>query len=1127
MSQQKENYNLLLEKLERFIRKYYINSMIRGSLYFIGSILLVFLIFSFLESQYYFSTGVRKFLFYGFILLFISGFSHWIIRPALKYFRLGKTISHEQAASIIGLHFQSIQDKLLNILHLRKQVEQTEVKDLLMAGIEQKSEKINPVPFRKAIDFTKNKKYLRYALPPVLILLTLLFAAPSMITDSTTRIIKNDTYFEKAAPFSFNIGNESLEVLQYSDFRLMITTEGEQIPDEVYLKVNQYQYRMKKDSLTGFSYVFKNLYRDTEFEIVSGKVQSGVKSIKVLPKPSLDELVIQLDYPNYIQRKTETIRDNGDLIVPAGTRASWILNARNTEQLSYSFENASQKQAKRTDDQQFGFSKRLIKDGSYKLYISNKSIIKADSVSYYINIIPDKYPVIDVKEFRDSNKIQQLFFAGSASDDYGISSLKFNYTLINNEGIARENSTMEIPYEALGDRSMQYDYSMDIDTIGIQPGESIHYYFEVFDNDAVNGAKSTRTGLMQFYLPSEEEFEKQEDDNEEKIKDNLKASMEEIRRLKKEFERNRDKLLQKKEPEWQDKKEMEKLLEQQKQLEKMIEDAKKKFEENLKNQEQYNKQNEQILEKQEQLQKMFDEVLSDEHKELMQKIEDLMQEMEKDEMLEMMEDFELDNETMEKEMDRLLELFKQLELEKELTEQIEKLNELAEEQEKLSEESKAGEKENEELQKEQEEINKEFEELEEQMKDIMEKNEELERPKDLAKDNEEKMDEISEDLEKSEDSLEKKKNDEASKSQKSAAQKMKSMADNLQLQMESGEMEQEMEDLRALRQLLENLLTLSFEQEQLIDDISEVDPLTPRYKELITVQFDLKDDFRMIEDSLHALSKRVIEIESFVTEKVTEIKAEMEKSLKNLEGLETNNSIAGLRQQNVAEANKNQRSTMKNINDLALILDESMQQMQKNMPGMPGSGSCNKPGGSGKSGKDGPKPKDKMSSGQKSLNKQMKSMQQGMQKGNGPGAKEFAQAAARQAAMRKALEQMKKELQEEGKGGGNELQKLIDEMNKTEIDLVNKKLDNEMLRRQQDILTRLLEAENADRQRKLDEQRKSKTASQIEKEIPPALEEYLKKRQAELDLFKTVSPSLNPFYKKLVDEYYKALKKRS
>jgi hypothetical protein len=221
----------------------------------------------------------------------------------------------------------------------------------------------------------------------------------------------------------------------------------------------------------------------------------------------------------------------------------------------------------------------------------------------------------------------------------------------------------------------------------------------------------------------------------------------------------------------------------------------------------------------------------------------------------------------------------------------------------------------------------------------------------------------------------------------------------------------------------------------------------------------------------------------------------MKMALENLEGLEANSRIQGLLDQNVAKANQNQRSTMKNINDLALMLDESMQQMQQSMASSSGQGSCNKPGGSGKSGKDGPQPKDKISQGQKSLNQQLQSMMKGKQKGQGPGSKEFAQAAARQAAMRKALEQMKKELQEEGKGGGNDLQKLIDEMNKTEIDLVNKRLDNEMLKRQKDILTRLLEAENADRQRKLDDKRKSRTADQVEKNIPPALEEYLKKRK--------------------------------
>lgn len=1126
MQQQKENYTLLIEKLDRFIRKYYINQIIRGGLYFTGSILVVFLLFSFLESQYYFNTGIRKLFFYSFILLFLAGFGYWIFRPALRFFKLGKTISHEQAAVIIGDHFQDIQDKLLNILHLRRQLEQSEVKDLLQAGIEQKSERIQTLPFRKAIDLRKNRKYLKYAMPPFLLLLILLFAAPSLITDSTTRIIKNDVQFEKAAPFSFRLLNRDMEVVQYNNFKLEVTTEGDQVPDEVFVKMNQYQYRMKKDSMTGFSYVFKNLYKDTDFELVAGSVSSGKHTIKVLPKPLLEQLEIQLDYPAYTNRKDEYIRDNGDLIVPAGTRATWILDAKNTKNMYFRF-GKEKELARQEDKEQYRFTKRLVRDGMYKLYIDNGSVIQSDSVSYFINIVPDKYPGIDVQEFRDSSQLTRFFFVGNATDDYGLTKLYFHYSLIDKEGVVRNQSRTEIAYDKLNQRSLEYNYAIQLDSLGIKPGETVHYYFEVFDNDAVNGNKASRTGLMQYYFPSEDEFEKKEDANEESIKDDLKKSLEEIKKLKKQFEKNREKLLQKKEPEWQDKKELEKLLEQQKEMQKMIEDAKKKFEENLKNQEQYKEQSEEILQKQEQLQKMFDEVLSNEQKELMEKIEELMQELQKDDMLEMMEDFEMDNETMEKEMDRLLELFKQLELEKELTEQIDKLNELAEQQEELGEKTQEETESNEELNKEQEEINKEFEELQEKMEEIMDKNEELERPKDLAKDNEEKMDDISNDLEKSEESLENNQPQKASQSQKSAAQKMKAMAASLEMQMQSGEMEQHMEDLKALRQLLENLLTLSFDQEQLIDDISAVDPLTPRYKELVAEQFDLKEDFRMIEDSLQALSKRVIEIESFVIEKVSEVKSEMGRALKNLEGLETNSNYTSLMEQNVAEANKNQRSTMKNINDLALMLDESMQQMQENMSGMAGQGSCNKPGGKGKSTSDGPQPKDKISPGQNSLNQQLQKMLEGKKSGNGPNAKEFAQAAARQAAMRKALEQMKKELQEEGKGAGNELQQLIDEMNKTEIDLVNKKLDNEMMKRQQDIFTRLLEAENADRQRKLDNERKSKTADQMEKNIPPALEEYLKKRQAELDLYKTVSPSLNPFYKKLVDEYYKALKKRS
>ena len=42
--------------------------------------------------------------------------------------------------------------------------------------------------------------------------------------------------------------------------------------------------------------------------------------------------------------------------------------------------------------------------------------------------------------------------------------------------------------------------------------------------------------------------------------------------------------------------------------------------------------------------------------------------------------------------------------------------------------------------------------------------------------------------------------------------------------------------------------------------------------------------------------------------------------------------------------------------------------------------------------------------------------------------------------------------------------------------------------------------------------------------MPPSLEEYLKKREAEVEMYKTVSPALKPYYKQLVEEYFKSVK---
>jgi hypothetical protein len=451
-------------------------------------------------------------------------------------------------------------------------------------------------------------------------------------------------------------------------------------------------------------------------------------------------------------------------------------------------------------------------------------------------------------------------------------------------------------------------------------------------------------------------------------------------------------------------------------------------------------------------------------------------------------------------------------MEKEMKETIEELEKLGEEQEKLGEENKEGEKGEEQVKEEQEKIEEKFEEIKEKIEELEKKNEELNPPKDLGENNEEKMDEIQEEIDDAQEKMEKSDSKGASESQKSAGEKMKKMAGSLQSSMESGDQEQQMEDIKAIRQLLENLVTVSFDQETLIEELDVTATTIPKYVDLVQEQFKLKDDFSIIEDSLRALALRNDKIESFVTEKVVEIKYNFRSSLEQLEARQ------------VAPANSTQRRTMTNLNDLALMLSESMQEMQQSASGgMPGSQMCNKPGGKG-GGKSGKVPMDKISEGQEGLSKQMKDMSGKSGKGGKPSAKDFAQAAAKQAALRKALQDLQKEKMEQGKGSG-ELQDIIDAMDKNEIDLVNKKLNNETLKRQADILTRLLEAEKSDRQREFDNKRKGETAKEKKKELPPALQDYLKKREAEIEMYKTISPSLKPYYRYLVDEYYKALKK--
>ena len=47
-------------------------------------------------------------------------------------------------------------------------------------------------------------------------------------------------------------------------------------------------------------------------------------------------------------------------------------------------------------------------------------------------------------------------------------------------------------------KDISYQYAIDLNKLGVEAGDNITYFFQVGDNDAVNGSKTSKTGLLSY-----------------------------------------------------------------------------------------------------------------------------------------------------------------------------------------------------------------------------------------------------------------------------------------------------------------------------------------------------------------------------------------------------------------------------------------------------------------------------------------------------------------------------------------------------------------------------------------------------------------------------------------------------
>lgn len=1134
------SYDILITKLDEFIRKYYKNRLIRGIIYTVGILVVALLAAAVLEYYSRLNSIWRGILFFTWLGLTAYVLVRFIFIPLSKLYRFGAVISYEQASEIIGNHFTDVKDKLTNTLQLKhsEEAKGTIPTALLQASIDQKITELQPVPFKSAINLKTNYKYLKYALIPMLLLVVVLFTNSRIITEGTNRIVNYNTFFEQEAPFQFDILNTDLEIMQNEDFDLELKVTGEELPAEVYLEIGGNRFKMEKKDKLNFGYTFKNLQKNTDFRFYASEFYSKESTLKVVAKPFVSGFKATLVYPSYLGKKNEVVENAGDLTLPTGTTVKWDFSTRNTEQLDVKFKDTLFNITPLSGNR-FQFSRRFLRENFYIVKAANKEVRSKDSVLYNINVIPDAYPSIKVQETQDSLSTKLTYFTGEAADDYGIRKITFNYQFLKSDDPAKMKQgiqTLTIPSSGGADR--QFYHIWDLAQINLQPSEELEYYFEVFDNDGVNGSKSSKSLVKTFRAPTLKEVEADIAKSSEAIKDKMKQAMKQTKKIDKQIRDLQKKLVEKKKLDWQDKKQIEDLLKQQQELQKQMEELKAENQKKNIKENEYKKQDLDLLEKQKELDKLFEEVFTDEMKEMLKQLEQMMKQENKDQLKEELDKMELNTKDADKQLDRMLEVYKQMEVEKKLNESLDKMEELAEKQDKLADETEKNldaekdPKKQEELKQKQEDLNKEFKDLQKEMDELDKLNKELEKPHDLGMEKDDKeMEDIEKDMKESKENLDKKDNEGAKKKQKDAAKKMQKKKEEMEMKMQQEEKEKQVEDYNTLREILDNLIELSFEQEKVMEDLKKVTTYNPQLVALTQKQRKMRDDAKIIEDSLLSLSKRVVQIRTYVNKEVSEMNANMDKSI----------DVLGKRQ--VTLGRSYQQYTMTNINNLAVMMSEILKQMQEDMQSQQGKPGKQKENNARKK----KKKKDqlnKMSKMQKELEEQLKRMKEGMKKdgdkgkngkkkdgkdgkkeGEGnPTSKEWAKMAAQQEALRRKLNELEKQLKQEGNQGKlGDLQKTQDLMEQVEKDLVNKRLTIETLKRQKEILTRLLDHERAEKERETDNERKSNEGKQLERKLPPSVEEYLKKKNKEQELLKTIPPSLREYYKNKTREYFKQI----
>lgn len=1091
--------NILKEihhKLALFLRKYYLNELLKGLFLFICVGLLYFICIVLLEYFLWLETTARLFLFWMFVGIEVLLFIKFICIPLLYLFKLRKGIDHKQASQIIGNHFPKVGDRLLNFLQLSQDKTQS---DLLLASIKQKGHDLKPIPFQLAISYKKNLKYAYYAAIPILVIIVvLLIGKINIFTESYKRVVDYQTAYTPPAPFEFLILNDSLTTLKGNSFTLQVQTAGSSIPEDIQIIIGDKRFFMEKNKDGNHQYTFQQPVENTSFRLQATQVNSKPYKLRVIPTPSLLSFEMTLNYPNYTGKKTDTLKSTGNATILEGTEIHWAFNAESTQTIALELPDSLYKLSK--TEKQFWLTKQIYNNTSYTVSTSNKYLKDYEKLNFNISVIKDKYPSISVKEHIDSSAINRKIYTGALSDDYGIKKLEVHYNAIDNDSLFKA----DIPIKGKTVDRFVYEFPT-----GLRLKESVAYefYFEVMDNDGLRGGKITKSQTFHYKKLSISELKEKQLENQKQTIDQLQNSVEESQVQKQQLKEINAINKQKNQLSFNDKQRINQFLSRQLQQNEMMEKFQNKLKENLSDFQKNNKEksafNELLRQRIERRQKQLKE-----NEKTMQELNKLTEKINKEELSKRLEDMAKRQNNNDRSLEQILELTKRYYVEAKAEKLKNDILSIAEHQSKLAEKTDDD-------SEDQQKLNEQFDKVQQELDQLIQENQDLKKPMELSRDKT-KEDVIKNQQKQATQKLKQPDSkNEAQPHQRKAADKLKELADQIKRQMQAGSKQSLQEDAKMLRQILDNLVLFSLKQESLMRRIGELKESKTNLSVYLKEQNDLKSVFEHVDDSLFALSLRQPKLTEQINTDVNDVYYNLDKSL---EEFAENRTYQGVSYQQYA---------LTSTNSLADFLSNILDNMQESLSMGSGGGS-----------KDFQLPD--IIQSQEQLNQKMKNamQQQGKQKNGKEGSKgegdnekpdngnsdevmseKLFEIYKQQQFLRNALEQQLDKLSKPS--DKLTTKKLIKDMEGLESDLIEKGFTEANQQKMLQLQHQLLKLENAAVQQGQKPERESQSNQQnftnSVQESNPDLQQYFN----EVEILNRQSLPLRQIYKEKVNTYFK------